>query len=97
MRKIRFYIDPETELPHIYNHDVAEDEVEDVLRSPGDDFAGRNNSRIALGTTSSGRHIQVVYVPDPEPESVFVVTAYELRGKSLAAYRRRRAKRRRRR
>jgi len=29
--KIRFYIDPETGLPHIYNHKVREDEVEDVL------------------------------------------------------------------
>jgi hypothetical protein len=29
-------------------------------------------------------------VVDPEPESVFVVTAYELTGKPLAAYRRRR-------
>ena len=27
--KIRFYIDPETRLPHIYNHNVREDEGED--------------------------------------------------------------------
>ena len=26
--KIRFYIDPKTRLPHIYNHDVVEDEVD---------------------------------------------------------------------
>ena len=31
------YIDPETEQPHIYNHEVREDEVEDVLRKPGED------------------------------------------------------------
>jgi hypothetical protein len=30
-----------------------------------------------------------IYVADPEPESVFVITAYELRGKPLFAYRRR--------
>ena len=29
-------------------------------------------------------------IPDPFPDSVFVITAYELRGKPLAAYRRRR-------
>jgi hypothetical protein len=29
--KIRFYIDPETGLPHIYRHQVVEGEVEDVL------------------------------------------------------------------
>jgi hypothetical protein len=29
-------------------------------------------------------------VPDPTPGNVFVITAYELRGKPLTAYRRRR-------
>ncbi len=38
------------------------------------------------------RHLRVIYVPDPEPESVFVITAYELTGKPLLAYRRRRRK-----
>ena len=33
--EIRFYEDPDTGLPHIYGHDVAEDEVWQVLRSPG--------------------------------------------------------------
>ena len=32
---IRFYIDPETGLPHIYNYSVTEDEVEEVLLNPG--------------------------------------------------------------
>lgn len=87
---LRFYIDPETDEPHIYEHDVSEDEVEEVLRFPGDDFPGRRNSRIALGQTESGRCLQVVYVPDPDRHSLFVVTAYDLRGKALTAYRRRR-------
>jgi hypothetical protein len=30
-----------------------------------------------------------IYVPDEDPESVFVITAYELRGKAKTAYRRR--------
>ena len=29
--KIRYYIDPETKQPHIFNHGLSEDEVEDVL------------------------------------------------------------------
>jgi hypothetical protein len=86
---IRFYIDPETRLPHIYNHDVQEKEVEDVLRKPGEDRPGKENSRIAIGQTKSGRYLRVIYVPDPEPDSVFVITAYELKGKPLKAYRRR--------
>jgi hypothetical protein len=36
--------------------------------------------------------LRVIYVPDPEPKSVFVITAYELRGKPALAYRRRRRK-----
>jgi len=39
--KIRYYIDPETKQPHIYNHGVNEDEVEDVLRKPGEDRPSR--------------------------------------------------------
>ena len=46
---IRFYIDPETRLPHIYNHDVRENEVEEVLRKPGEDRPGKENYRIAMG------------------------------------------------
>ena len=88
--KARFYIDPQTGAPHIYNHRVGEDEVEDVLRNPGEDRPGREGSRVALGQTRSGRYLRVIYVPDPEPDSVFVITAYELQGKPLMAYRRRR-------
>ena len=86
---IRFYRDPATGEPHIYNHGVTEDEVEDVLRHPGEDRLGREGSRVAIGQTRTGRCLRVIYVPDPEPESIFVITAYELRGKPLTAYRRR--------
>ena len=41
---IRFYRNPETGLPHIYEHDVDEDEVEDVLLNPGEDWAGSRKS-----------------------------------------------------
>jgi hypothetical protein len=87
---LRFYIDPETGLPHIYNHDVDEEEVEDVLDSPGEDRPGRDGSRVAIGQTRDGRFLRVnIYVPDPQPDSVFMVTAYDLCGKPLLAYRRR--------
>ena len=86
---IRYYIDPETELPHIYRHDVEETEVEEVLSDPGEDRPGREGSRVAMGRTSDGRYLRVTYVPDPAPNSVFVITAYELQGKPLIAYRRR--------
>ncbi len=90
----RFYLDPATGLPHIYNHNVDEVEVIEVLEKPGEDRAGSEGSRIALGQTAAGRYLRVIYVPDPQPDSVFVITAYEIAGKPLAAFRRRRKKKR---
>lgn len=88
--KVRFYLDTATEEPHIYGHGVTEEEVEDVLSASGEDRPGRDGSRVAVGRTRAGRYLRVVYVPDPDPNSVFVITAHELQGKPLTAYRRRR-------
>lgn len=90
MMKIRYYIDEESGQPHIYSHSVSESDVEDVLLTPGEDRRGREGARVALGRTRAGRYLRIVYVSDPKPESVFVITAYDLEGKALAAYRRRR-------
>ncbi len=92
--KIRFYLDSETGEPHIFTHAVDVQEVIDVLENPGEDRPGREGSRVAIGKTEDGRYVRVIYVPDPEPDSVFVITAYELTGKPLAAYRSRRRKKR---
>ena len=90
--RVRFYIDSATGQPHLYGHQVNENEVLDVLEKPGEDRGGRDGSRVALGQTSTGRYLRVIYVPDPEPDSIFVITAYDLTGKALAAFRRRRRK-----
>jgi len=87
--KIRFFIDRETNQPHINKHGVWEDEVRDVLERPVEDRPGKEGSRVAIGKTDSGRYLRVIYVPDPIPQSVFVITAYELKRKPLKAYRRR--------
>lgn len=71
---LRYYIDPQTEMPHIYGHDVVEDEVEEVLSRPGEDRPGRDGSRVAIGKTSGGRYLRVIYVPDPESASVVSLT-----------------------
>jgi hypothetical protein len=91
---VRFCLDPDTGDPHTWAHEVTEDEVLEVLVRPGDDFAGADGSRIALGQTAAGRYLRVIYVPDPDADSILVVTAYDLRGKPLQAYRRRRRTRR---
>jgi hypothetical protein len=49
---------------------------------------------VAIGQSRDGHYLRVIYVPDPEPNSVFVITAYELKGKPLIAYRRRRRRKR---
>jgi len=86
---IRFFIDPQTDSPHVYKHRVSEEEVEEVLSNPTEDRPSEEGSRIALGQTSSGRFLRVIYAPDPEPNSVFVITAYDLKGKPLKEFRRR--------
>lgn len=91
---IRYYLDADTGLPHILSHGVTEAEVEEVLRGAGEDMPGTRNSRLKIGQTAAGRYLQVVYVPDDDPQGVFVVTAYELQGKAKLAFRRRRRRRR---
>jgi hypothetical protein len=90
---IRFYSDPDTGEPHVLDHGISEAEVDQVLRRPAEDLPARDGARMALGQTTAGRYIRVIYVPDPGPDSVFVVTAYELRGKPLTAFRRRQRRR----
>jgi hypothetical protein len=91
--QLRFYLDPETGEPHIHEHGVDEDEVEEALASALEDFPGRRDSRIAYGQTVAGRHLKIVYSPDPGGQSAFVITAYELHGKDLAAHERRQRRR----
>ncbi len=87
--ELRFFIDPETELPHITEHGVTETKVREVLFGRGEDARGDEDSRMKIGQTQTGRYLQVVYVPDPGRESAFVVTAYDLKTKAKKAFRRR--------
>ena len=57
---VRYYIDPQTGAPHIYGHGVSEAEVEEVLERPGEDYAGREGSRVAIGRTFAGRILRVI-------------------------------------
>lgn len=51
IRKICYFVDPETDSPHIYNHGVDENEMEDVLNRPGEDRQGPEGARVAIGQT----------------------------------------------
>ena len=92
--RLRFYIEQSTGEPHIYSHDVDEDEVEEVLTRPFEDRPGREGARVAIGKTRAGRYLRVIYVPDHGFGGMFVITAYDLGPKALRALKRRLKKRR---
>jgi hypothetical protein len=92
--EIRYYIDPESGEPHIHCHDVSEAEAEDILTRPIEDRPGTEGARVAVGQTRDGRYLRVIYVPDPPPGGIFVITAYPLGPKAQRALRRRRRRKR---
>ena len=92
--EIRYYIDPESGEPHIHSHNVSETEVQDILTRPMEDRPGAEGSRVAVGQTRGGRYLRVIYVPDPPPGGIFVITAYPLGPKAQRALRRRRRRKR---
>ena len=91
--EVRYYNNPLTGQPHIYDHGITEAEVEWVLARPGEDGPSSDDSRQAIGQMESGRYLRVIYVPDDDGSGVFVITAYPLTGKALKAYRRRQRRR----
>jgi len=76
--ELRFRTDRETGLPHIYDHGVTEEEVRQVLARPGLKRRAGGNSQSIMGQTSAGRYLKVVFVPDPDGDGGFVVTAYDI-------------------
>jgi len=87
MMLITFYNDPETDLPHIYDHGVNEQEIYEVFRRSPLQLLGREGTMLALGQTEAGRYLKVIY--RRKPREILIITAYDLRGKELSAYRRR--------
>ncbi len=57
--QLRFYIDPESGVPHIYRHDVSESDVEEVLANAREDRPGRDGARVTIRRTLSGRVLRV--------------------------------------
>ena len=94
-KDFRYHTDADSGLPHIYQHNITEEEVEEVFRnrpltghSRVSEHSG-NATRFAIGRTADGRHLKIIYVPDDNRIGVFIITAYDIRGKELRAFRRR--------
>lgn len=62
---VRFHIDRTTGEPHIYEHNVAESEALEILRTSTDRGGARDGAMQAIGPTSQGRFLNVVYAPEP--------------------------------
>ena len=73
-------------MPHIHNHEVSEDEVIDILDGPDEDRRGSEGTRVAVGQTRARRFLRVIYRQDKLAESLFVITAYEIRGSEENIY-----------
>jgi hypothetical protein len=87
--RIRFYIDPQTDQPHVNGHGVSVAEAREIVRRPLEQRGGREGSTIAFGRTAAGRYLKVVYALDDDGEGVFVITAYDPTPNEVRALRRR--------
>ncbi len=92
--RLEFYVDPETEAPHIFRHDVREEEVAEVLVGDGVRWQVGDGKVVVVGKTGDGRFLQVVLVESDEPsEPILVITAYPPKKEMIAEFRRRMRKR----
>ena len=91
---IHFYINPETERPHVEDHDISESEVRQVLRNAEQDYESRDDTRTCAGQTTAGRFLRVIYREDERSEAILIITAYDVTPKTKRAMRRRRRRRR---
>jgi hypothetical protein len=85
---IRFHLDPSGE-PHIWNHNVSEAEVVDVLVDPLESIKGRGTSVIAIGRTRTGRYLKVIFSRDDVGDGIFIVTAVDVSPRQIRALRKR--------
>ena len=86
---VRYNVDADTGLPHMYQHGVSEEEVDEILRRPIDSRHGDGDSVIVTGKTWRGRFLRVMVAFDADRQGCFVITAYDLRGNALKGLRRR--------
>ena len=73
--------DPDGNVQHLREHDIATDEAEEVLLNPDSSRAVSRSSGLptAFGWTSTGRHLAVVYeLVDDDPLTLRPVTAYDV-------------------
>ena len=85
---LRFHPDQGGE-PHIWKHNVSEEEVAHILRDPLESIRGRGTSIIAIGRTRAGRYLKVIYSPDDVGDGIFVITAVDVSRRQIRALKKR--------
>jgi uncharacterized protein DUF4258 len=85
---VRFNLNPDGE-PHIYDHGISEEEVDEALARPLIQTAGREDSRILIGRTAAGRVLKIIFADAHDGDGIFVITAFDLPPKQLRALERR--------
>jgi hypothetical protein len=90
---MRFHHDSSGD-PHIWSHNVSEQEVAEALVDRLESIRGRGTSIISIGRTRAGRYLKVIYSPDDFGADIFVITAFDVPPKQIRAVKRRLKRRR---
>jgi uncharacterized DUF497 family protein len=70
--------DPDGNVQHCAEHDISQDEVEEVLENAADADISRSSGRpVVFGDTSTGRHLMIVFEMIDD-ETVYPITAFEV-------------------
>ena len=70
--------DPDGNVVHCAEHDVTQDEVEEVFENASDaDFSRSSGRPVVFGDTSSGRHLMVVF-EIIDADMIYPITAYDV-------------------
>lgn len=70
--------DPDGNVRHCAEHGISKEEVEEVFQNATDADISRSSGRpVIFGTTSTGRHLIIVY-EEVDSETVYLVTTYEV-------------------
>jgi uncharacterized DUF497 family protein len=83
--EIRFLCDADGST-HIHKHGVSEREAIRVFWGAKHRAPAKRGAKMALGQTDTGRFLKVIY--KPIDRGILIITAYDLRGKELKAFRR---------
>jgi hypothetical protein len=70
--------DPSGNVQHCAEHDVTQEEVEEVLQNATDaDISRSSDMPVVFGDTSTGRHLMIVY-EEVDADTVYPITAYDV-------------------